>query len=43
MNNRIGTRSSWNDIEAVVSAPFQFNGYGNSMYQSAMEYYNIGV
>ena len=43
MNNRIGTRSSWNDIEAVVSAPSQFNGYGNSMYRSEMEYYNIGV
>ena len=43
MNNRIGTRSSWTDIEAVISAEYQFDGYNNSMYKAAMDYYDTGV
>jgi len=43
MNNRIGTRSSWTDIEAVISAKSQFDGYNSTMYQAAMDYYNNGV
>ena len=43
MNNRIGTRSSWIDIEAVLSAAGQFDGYNSPMFQSAMDYYNNGV
>jgi len=42
MNNRIGTRSGWTDIEAVVSAPYQFSGYGNAMYNEAINYYDSG-
>ena len=37
MNNRIGTHGLWVDIEAVVSASGQFEGYGNSMYQDAQQ------
>jgi len=43
MNNRIGTRSSWTDIEKVISAPYQFAGYNSHMYQQAEDYYNNGV
>jgi hypothetical protein len=43
MNNRIGTRSAWTDIETVVSAPYQFDGYGNTMYSEAINYYNSGT
>ena len=43
MNNRIGTRSSWTDIEAVISAKYQFDGYNSPMYQAAMNYYNNGI
>ena len=43
MNNRIGKDGLWVDIEAVVSAPAQFDGYGNSMYQDAMNYYDTGI
>ena len=43
MNNRIGTHGLWVDIEAVVSASGQFEGYGNSMYQDAMSYYETGI
>ena len=43
MNNRIGMNGLWVDIEAVVSAPAQFDGYGNSMYQDAMNYYDTGI
>ncbi len=42
MNNRIGTNSSWNDIESVISAPYQFDGYNSYMYKEAMNYYNGG-
>lgn len=34
MNNRIGTRESWTDIEAVISAKYQFEGYNSPMYQA---------
>ena len=43
MNNRIGTRSSWTDIESVISAKYQFDGYNSPMYQAAMNYYNNGI
>lgn len=43
MNNRIGTRSSWTDIEAVISAPYQFEGYNSPMYRAAMDYYDKGI
>lgn len=43
MNNRIGTNSTWTDIEAVISAPYQFEGYGNPMYNEAINYYNSGI
>ena len=43
IDNRVGMMSSWTDIEAVISAPGQFNGYNNSMYKAAMDYYNNGV
>ena len=43
MNNRIGTRSSWTDIESVISAKYQFAGYNSPMYQAAMNYYNNGI
>lgn len=43
MNNRIGTRSSWTDIESVISAECQFDGYNSPMYQAAMNYYNNGI
>ena len=43
MNNRIGTRESWTDIEAVISAKYQFDGYNSPMYQAAMNYYNTGI
>ena len=43
MNNRIGTRSSWTDIESVISAKYQFDGYNSPMYQAAMDYYNNGI
>ena len=42
MNNRIGTTGTRVDIEAVVSEPYQFDGYGNRMYQDAMSYYSTG-
>ena len=43
MNNRIGTRPSWTDIEAVISAKYQFDGYNNPMYKAAMNYYDNGI
>ena len=43
MNNRVGTRSSWPDIESVISAKYQFDGYNSPMYQAAMNYYNNGI
>lgn len=43
MNNRIGTRSTWTDIESVISAKSQFNGYNSPMYHAAMNYYNNGI
>ena len=43
MNNRIGTKSSWTDIEKVISDETQFNGYNSFMYRQAMDYYNNGV
>jgi len=43
MNNRIGTRADWLDIEAVLSATGQFNGYKNYMYEAAMKYYDNGI
>ena len=38
MNNRVGTRKDWKDIETVISWPSQF-GYGNLRYRWAMDYY----
>ncbi len=43
MYNRIGLKSSWTDIEAVISADCQFDGYNTSLYQAAMNYYNTGI
>lgn len=43
MNNRIGMELSWTNIEAVISAKSQFNGYNSLMYQTAMDYYNNGI
>ena len=43
MNNRIGKRSTWTNIEEVISAPYQFDGYNSPMYCEAMDYYNTGV
>ena len=43
MKNRIGKRASWTDIESVISAKYQFDGYNSPMYQSAMNYYNNGI
>ena len=43
MNNRVGTRKSWSNIDAVLSAKYQFSGYNSPMYQEAMNYYNYGI
>ena len=42
INNRVGTTKKRVNIEAVLSEPGQFNGYGNANYLYAMEYYNTG-
>ncbi len=43
MNNRIGQYEEWNSIEAVISAPSQFDGYNSELYYSAMQYYDTYI
>lgn len=39
----LDTTSSRTSIEYVISESGQFDGYGNSNYQAAMNYYNTGI
>ena len=40
INNRA---TNGKTIQSVVSAPYQFSGYNNAMYNNAMSYYDTGV
>ena len=43
INNRVGIRPSWQNIEDVISANGQFDGYNSRMYKAAMNYYENGI
>jgi len=39
VRNRIGVQSNWSDYHSVISDPGQYDGYANSMYYDAINYY----